>query len=644
MISFFRRFFNSKLGVPVSLGFLALIALAFASSDITGTGMFGGVSGGDRVAVVGDEKIGTADLSRAATNALDQMREQNPTLTMAAFLRDGAIDEVLEQLLDRSAIARFAEDIGLRAGDNLLNSEILAIPAFRGPDGNFSDEVYRAAIGQQGLTDAQVRLDLGQGILAQQLLVPSAFGAKMPDKMVSQYASLLKERRTGTIGIVPSALYEPASGPSKAQIQAYYTANRADYIRPERRVIRFATFDASAVAKASEPTEREIAARYEANREMFAARETRRLSQLIVPTQQAANAIRDKVSAGGSLEAAAREAGFALSTVGPIEREALTSQSSAAVATAAFSAAQGAVATTARSGLGWHVIRVDAIERTPGRNLEQARGDLVTALRAEKQRQAIADISASIEEQLDEGVGLADVAKTVSAELTTTPQVTADGRIYGTAGETVPQVLGPVLQTAFQMEEGEPQIAELVPGELFIIFEASDITPSATAPLAEIESQIMADWKRAEGLKRAKAAADRILAALGKGATLTAAMRAENARLTNLDPINLSREQLAATGQRVPPPLALMFSMAQGTSKKLEAPNDSGWFLVQLDRIEAGTIARDDPVFAQAKRELGQTLGQEYAAQLRTALRADVGVERNQAAIDAVRKQLTGEN
>ncbi|OZA92947.1 MAG: peptidylprolyl isomerase [Erythrobacter sp. 34-65-8] len=644
MISFFRRFFNSKLGVPVSLGFLALIALAFASSDITGTGMFGGVSGGDRVAVVGDEKIGTADLSRAATNALDQMREQNPTLTMAAFLRDGAIDEVLEQLLDRTAIARFAEDIGLRAGDNLLNSEILAIPAFRGPDGNFSDEVYRAAIGQQGLTDAQVRLDLGQGILAQQLLVPSAFGAKMPDKMVSQYASLLKERRTGTIGIVPSALYEPASGPSKAQIQAYYTANRADYIRPERRVIRFATFDASAVAKASEPTEREIAARYEANREMFAARETRRLSQLIVPTQQAANAVRDKVSAGGSLEAAAREAGFALSTVGPIEREALTSQSSAAVATAAFSAAQGAVATTARSGLGWHVIRVDAIERTPGRNLEQARGDLVTALRAEKQRQAIADISASIEEQLDEGVGLADVAKTVSAELTTTPQVTADGRIYGTAGETVPQVLGPVLQTAFQMEEGEPQIAELVPGELFIIFEASDITPSATAPLAEIESQIMADWKRAEGLKRAKAAADRILAALGKGATLTAAMRAENARLTNLDPINLSREQLAATGQRVPPPLALMFSMAQGTSKKLEAPNDSGWFLVQLDRIEAGTIARDDPVFAQAKRELGQTLGQEYAAQLRTALRADVGVERNQAAIDAVRKQLTGEN
>jgi peptidyl-prolyl cis-trans isomerase D len=462
--------------------------------------------------------------------------------------------------------------------------------------------------------------------------------------MVSQYASLLKERRKGTIGIVPSALYEPAAGPTKAQLDAFYQSNRADYIRPERRVLRYATFTTDAVAGAAEPTDKEIAARYQANRALFAAKETRRLSQLIVPTEAAAKAIRAKVQGGGSLEAAAREAGFSLSTVALIEREALAAQSSAAVAKAVFETAQGAVAAPARSGLGWHVVRVDAIERTAEKTLAQARPQLVEALRVEKRRQAVADLSASIEEQFDDGVSLSDVAKDVKATLTTTKPLTADGRVYGTASETAPRELGPVLQTAFQMEEGEPQIAELVPGELFIVFEASDITPSAAAPLREINDQVVADWRRAEGLKGAQKAAERILAAMGKGATLTAAMRAENPRLTNLDPIDLSREQLAQTGQRVPPPLALMFSMAQGTEKKLEAPNSAGWFLVQLDRIETGTIARNDPVFAQAKRELSQTLGQEYAAQLRTALRTEVGVERNQTAIDAVRKQLTGEN
>ena len=643
MITIIRRFFDSKLGVPVTLGFLALIAIAFASSDITGTGTFGGVSGGDRVAVVGDERIGTADLSRAATNALEQVRQQNPTLSMAAFLRGDAMNDVLDVLLDRTAIAQFAQMVGLRAGDNLLNSEILDIPAFRGPDGNFSEDTYRAAIAQQGLTDAQVREDLGQGLLAQQLLVPSAFGARMPDKMVAQYASLLLERRQGAIGVVPSTLYEPKAGPTKAQLDSYYEANRSDYIRPERRIIRYATFTGEALGKVPEPTDKQIAARYEANKSLFTARESRRLSQLIVPTEAAARSIVERVKAGGSLEQAASEAGFRPASVGPVEREAYAAQSSAAVAKAAFEAPSGTVAALARSGLGWHVVRVDNIDKVAGKTLEQARPELVTALREENRRQAVADLSATIEEELDSGTGLADVAKTLKVELTSTPALTADGRIYG-SGEAAPQALAPILQTAFQMEEGEPQIAELVPGELFIVFEASDITPSATAPLREIAQQVTADWRRAQGLKGAKAAADRILAAVNKGTPIAAAMRAENAALTNLDPIDLSREQLAQAGQRVPPPLALMFSMAQGTVKKLEAPNNAGWFVVELDRIEPGKIERNSPVFAQAKRELSQTLGQEYASQLRVALRNEVGVERNQTAIDAVRKQLTGEN
>ena len=643
MISIIRRFFDSKLGVPITLGFLALIAIAFASSDITGSGMFGGVSGGDRVAVVGSERIGTADLSRAATNALEQARQQNPTLSMASFLRGDAMDDVLDVLLDRTAIAQFAEMVGLRAGDNLLNSEILDIAAFRGPDGNFSEETYRAAIAQQGLTDAQVREDLGQGLLAQQLLVPSAFGARMPDKMVTQYASLLLERRTGAVGVIPSKLYEPKAGPTKAQLEAYYEANRSDYIRPERRIVRFATFTSEALGKVPEPTEKQIAARYEANKALFTARESRRLSQLIVPTQAGANAIRDKVNAGSTLEQAAREAGFQVSTIGPVEREAYAAQSSSAVAQAVFGAASATIPVPARSGLGWHVVRVDSIDRVEGKTLAQARPQLIESLREENRRQAVADLSATIEEELDSGTGLTDVAKTLKVELTSSPALTADGRVYG-SGEPAPQVLAPVLQTAFQMEEGEPQIAELVPGELFIIFEASDITPSATAPLREIAEGVTADWRRAQGLKGAKAAADRILAAVKKGTPLAAAMRAENAALTSLDPIDLSREQLAQAGQRVPPPLALMFSMAQGTAKKLEAPNDAGWFLVQLDKIEPGKIDNKSPVFAQAKRELSQTIGQEYASQLRVALREEVGVERNKTAIEAVRKQLTGEN
>src|SRR5690606_36551521 len=136
MLQSFRSFFQSKIGIVVTLAFLGLIAIAFASSDVANTGTFGGIAGGDRVAVVGDDRVSSSDLSRATTSALESARQQNPTLTMEAFLAQGALDEVLSQMLQRFAIAEYGEQIGHRAGNNLVNSELLQIDAFRGADGN----------------------------------------------------------------------------------------------------------------------------------------------------------------------------------------------------------------------------------------------------------------------------------------------------------------------------------------------------------------------------------------------------------------------------------------------------------------------------------------------------------------------------
>jgi peptidyl-prolyl cis-trans isomerase D len=63
-----------------------------------------------------------------------------------------------------------------------------------------------------------------------------------------------------------------------------------------------------------------------------------------------------------------------------------------------------------------------------------------------------------------------------------------------------------------------------------------------------------------------------------------------------------------------------------------------------LDTIEAGTVAPGDPLFAQTKQELSQAIQQELGAQMRLAIQKEFVAERNEAAIEAVRKQLTGTN
>lgn len=644
MIQLIRSLFNSKTGLAITFGFIALIALAFGIGDVAGTGTFGGIAGGDRVAVVGDEKIGNAEFSRSVTAAIDQVRQDNPTVTMPEFIAQDGLEAVFEQLVDRYALAGYARRYGLRAGENLVNSEILKIPAFRGLDGNFSQEVYQAAIGQQGLTDAMVRRGFADSLLSDQLIRPATIGAFLPQKFALQYTALIKERRIGAVAYIPSALFAPGRDPTGKELSAFYASHREKYIRPERRVIRYATFGVESLDESVKPTDAEIRARYDRDKAQYATQETRSFTQLILPTQDAARALRDRALAGVSLAALAREAGFSTSSIGPVSRSAYATQTNTEVASAAFAAASGTIAAPARGPLGWHLVRVDTIERIPARSLEQASAEIAEQLLVEKRAAALADISARVEEELDNGTSLTEMARDLGVEVSSSPELTADGRIYGRQNlSAAPQIMVAV-ETAFQMEEGEPQLTEIVRGTDFMIFEASNIVPAAAAPLAEIRPEVTLQWRLAEGSKAARQAIDRIVKRLKAGDSLDKALAAEKEKLPPVDRINMNREELLAQGQRIPPPLALFFSMAQGTSKWLAAANDLGWYLVNLERISTGKVAADDPLIALTQAQMREALSNEYQDQLVAAMRKELGVERNEAAIEAVRKQLLGES
>ncbi|MDD3798849.1 MAG: peptidylprolyl isomerase, partial [Novosphingobium sp.] len=365
MIQLIRKFLDSKIGVIAALIFLGLVALAFAGIDVSNSGMFGGVAGGDRAATVGKDKISTAELSKAASRTVEQVRQEQPTMTMQVFLNQNGLDQVLDDLIDRYAVSAYGKQLGLRAGDRLVDSEIAKAAAFRGPDGNFDKDIYQQVLRQQGLSDKLVRNDIAQGMLAQQVVTPVIYGAVMPSGLVERYASLLRENRTGTIAVIPSAAYAPSADPTDAQIKTYYDAHKADYIRPERRIVRYAVFGAEALGGLRAPTEAEIAARFKRDAAKYAANEKRRLTQLVLPTEAAAKAILAETAKGTSLAAAAREKGLATTALGPIGKDELTAQSSREVANAAFAAAKGAVTQPVRSNLGWHLIRIDAVEGTP---------------------------------------------------------------------------------------------------------------------------------------------------------------------------------------------------------------------------------------------------------------------------------------
>jgi peptidyl-prolyl cis-trans isomerase D len=644
MLSFFRRFFQSRIGLPIFLAFLALMALAFAASDISGNATFGGISNADRAAVVGGEAIPVSDVTIAANTALDQVRQQNATLTMPEFVEEGGLDEVISQLIDRYAVGNYGEKYGLRAGENLVNSEILKISAFRGLTGEFDAKAYQAALAQRGLTNAVFRRDLGDGLIEQQLLQPALAAPQLPEKIARQYAALVLEKRKGEIALIPSAAFAPVGNPSEAQLAAWYKDNRTQFIRPERRTLRFAVFGEDSLEVNATPTAAEIAARYKRDSKQFAASERRGVTSFVVPTEDAAKALVARIRSGASLEAVAREAGFTASPSELRDREAMSGATSFAFAQAAFKAAQGGIIDPAQGTLGWYVARVDTIERKPARTLAQATPEITEALILEKRSAAVADLTAEIEGEIDSGTALAEVAKAYDLRVETTPALLANGQAFGQPQAQIVPQLFPVLSTAFQMEESEPQLAQVGNSQQFVIFEVARIEEAAAPPLAQVREPAIAGWKRAQGAKLAKAAADRITAKVRGKTPLAAALAAENKPGIEREPIDLERRALLARAQgNLPPPLVLLFSMAEGSIKVLEAPRNLGWYVVSLDDISTNPVDKEKQLVAQTRQQLGAALSQEYRDQATAAMRKELGVTKNDAAITALRKRLAGE-
>ncbi|MEY4237527.1 MAG: hypothetical protein RL339_128, partial [Pseudomonadota bacterium] len=385
MLQFFRKSFTSKFGLALVMGFLLLLGLAFAAGDIAGNQTFGGVAGGDRAATVGKGRVDTSEVERAVTRTVDNLRREQPTITLKDFIAQGGFDQVLRNVIDIAAIREFGQKHGIHIGDRLIDSEIAKLPDVQGPDGKVSDQLYQAFLQQRGLTDAQLRRELAGSLMARQLLTNADLGVAVPSEVVVRYAAVVTERRTGVIGLLPSAAFVPKTMPSDSELGTWYAANQKDFIRPERRVIRYATFSDTVLKTVPAPTEAEIAAAYNANKAKFEASENRKVSQLILPTEAAAKAALAE-AAGKSLEAVAATKGLSVAALAPLSKSALAIQSSQAAADAAFAAPKGKVLGPIKAPLGWLILRVDSIDGKAGKTLDQARAELLPELTPLKRR------------------------------------------------------------------------------------------------------------------------------------------------------------------------------------------------------------------------------------------------------------------
>lgn len=642
MLRSVRRASKSKVGTAVLALFLLAIVASFALSDISNVtgGTFGGSS--SALATAGSEEVTDRDVSNALERRLSQVRQENPEADYSAIAQD--FDPLLRALIDQRVMEAFIDSHGFTLSKRLIDAEIANIPGTRGLDGKFSDAAYQQFLSQQRLTDAEVRDLLSSSLLQRLLLTPVASNARVPVGVARPYASMLLEQREGAIATIPASAFRAGLAPTDADLQRFYAANRTRYIVPEQRVLRIARIGPEQVAGVA-PTEQEIAAFYRANQAAYGAKDIRVISQAVVPDRATADAIASRARGGAAFAAAAAPAGLSAAdiSVGPQTRAEFTSLAGEQVAAAAFAAQAGAVVGPIQSDLGWHVVKVDSVRTEGGRSLEQARAEIAERLGAEKRKVALEELVAQVEDAIAAGSNFADATAQAKLPVTQTPLITASGVSRAESGYRLPAELAPALKSGFDLAPTDDPVVETLPeGRGYVLVAPAQVVPAAPAPLASIRGQVADDWIDFQAAARARAVAAQIAGKAARNVPLARAAAEAGRPLPPVRPVRMRRLDLTRAQGQVPAPVQMLFNLGSGKSRMVADPGGEGFYVVKLDKITPGNAITQPALINQVQRDFQRAIAEEYAQQFIAAMRQDVGVERNEEAIAATRKQVFG--
>ena len=643
MLSFFRRLSKSKAGAALGILFLVIMLASFAVADISNFNMSGS-SGGSRgvLAKVGSEQVTEAELAVVMQRQLAQLRAQKPDATYADLAPQ--FEQIVNGLIQARTLKAYAIEHGIMPAKKAVDAEIVKIPQTRGLDGKFSEAAYAQFLQQNRLTDAQLRDEVVVLLLQRMLLSPVAGNVRMPIGVARPYASMLLEEREGQVALIPAAAFSNGPAPTAAELQAFYNQNRNRYTVPEQRVLRLARITPETVAGV-QPTEAEVAAYYRQNAATYAAGESRVLSRASVPDQAQANQVAARAKAGGTFASAAQPAGFSAADVslGPQTRADLTALAGPQVAAAVFGAPAGTVVGPVRSSTGWDVIKVERIDRQPGRSLAEARPEIVARLSGDKRKNALTDLVTRVEDGISEGRTFDEVAQANRLSVAQTPPIVANGQSIAQPAFQLPEEYrAQLLKDAFAMQAGDDPVVETLPGEAgYVVLALGEVTPATPAPLAQIRDRVAADFSARRAEDAAKAAASAVLAKVTRGIPLPQAVREQGiAGAPAPAPLKVRRIQLAQLQGEVPAPLQMLFSLTPGKSRMVAAPQGQGFFIVQLAKTTPGDALTQPGLITQTQGDLSRSAGEEIAVQFLNAAQKELGVSRNEAAIADARKRL----
>jgi len=523
MLDLMRKHAYSWLTRAVVIGLIGVFAFWGV-----GTGMFNRLK---PVATVNGHQILTKDVDQEAQQLRRRLEQIYGPDAAAALARYNVREQALEQLVDQQLVLDEAKRLGLGISDAALEQTIEAQTAFQ-VDGHFDLAIYQTALRGENMRpsdfESEVRLEMLQQLMQRMV----AQTVEISDTEMRQIYDQINLKLAMAYVEISYKDFESASVPTDKQIADFFQAHREQFREPERVAFDFIRYDPDKLAAKVNPSDKEIQNYYNRQRDSGLTHpEQVRARHILIavapdatPAQKAAakakaDDLLKQIRAGADFAKLAkqfsddpgtRNSGGDLGYFGQSEMV-------KPFADAAFTMKAGET-TVVQTQFGYHVIQVEDHKLAHVDTLEEARPQIIEALRhragAEQAHQAIdQDLAAALS-----GKGLQEMADKRGLDLVKTPLLAVSDR--------TPEITDPQLvQEAFKLSPNDVRV--ITGHDAQYIVKLVERQPSYLPKLTDIEPKVRAALVRqmaeAKALEHATAFLKQIKDPAGFGAAASAA-------------------------------------------------------------------------------------------------------------------------
>jgi len=528
---------KKKLGVRILLGILlGLISVGMLVYLIPGQGS-SDVSSADVVAEVGGQQVTTLEVRQ-------QLQRIARRGSIPRSLEPLYAQQIVNQLVYERMIELEAKRLGIRVTDAERAERIRQLLPSALTGGNFVGM-------EQYATEVQLRFDMGvaefeelirQGLLEEKFrrLVTDGISVT-PEEVQQEFRRRNEKVKIEYVLIKPDEL-ESKVAAADADLASYFEKNKARYVVPERRVVRFALLDLNQLRQRISVSDEELRAYYNEHIEVYRIQNRVRVSHILFKTigktdaeveeiRKKAEEVLKKARHGSKFEDLAKQySDDTTKDKGGDLGWIVQGQTVPEFEKAAFTLPPGSISDLVRTQYGFHIIKVMEHQAARTQSFEEVRGSILPVLAGEKADRQSGDLADQIAVAVRRSnrQPLDDIAKQFKMTLGETRPMSATDPVpeLGTSPE--------VREAIFRLREGELS-SPIRTDRGYIVLTVKEVQRAHPGDLAEVREKVAADFRHERAAELAKTQAEELAKRGQSGESLATAAKALGFELKTSD-------------------------------------------------------------------------------------------------------------